>query len=50
MKHIINLLNLALAFACTLYIGYYVDAGDICRTIFGCTALTVWTLTFNRGN
>lgn len=49
MKHIINLLNLALAFVDILYIAYYVNAGDICRTIFGCTALIVWTFTFNRG-
>lgn len=47
MKHIINLLNLALAFACIFYVAYHVNAGDICRTIFGCTALIVWTLTFN---
>ena len=50
MKHIINLLNLALAFAGILYIAHYVDAGDICRTIFGCTALLMWTLTFNKEN
>lgn len=48
MKRIINLLNLALAFATIFYTAYYVDAGDICRTIFGCTALIVWTLAFNK--
>ena len=47
MKHILNLLNLALAFGTILYTAHYVDAGDVCRTVFGCTALIVWTLTFN---
>lgn len=47
MKHIINLLNLALAFVTIFYTAHYVNAGDVCRTIFGCTALIVWTLTFN---
>lgn len=48
MKHIINLLSLALAFGTVLYTAHYVASGDICRTIFGCTALIVWALTFNR--
>ena len=47
MKHILNLLNLALAFATIFYTAHHVAAGDICRTIFGCTAIIVWTLTFN---
>ena len=47
MKHIINLLNLVLVFATIFYTAYYVDVGDICRTVFGCTAIIVWTLTFN---
>ena len=46
MKHIINLLNLALAFATIFYTVYYMDAGDVCRTIVGCTILIIWTLTF----
>lgn len=50
MKHIINLLNLALAFGTIFYTAHYVDVGDICRTIFGCTAIIVWTLTFRREN
>ena len=49
MKRILNLLNLALAFATILYTAHYVAAGDICRTMFGCTAITAWILTFNRG-
>lgn len=48
MKHIVNLLGLALAFGTILYTAHYVASGDICRTIFGCTALIVWTSTFNR--
>ena len=48
MKQIINFLNLALAFADILYIGHYVASGDICRTIFGYTALIVWALIFRR--
>lgn len=48
MKHIINLLNLALAFGTIFYVAHYVATGDICRTVFGCTALIVWTLTFNK--
>ena len=48
MKHIINLFNLALAFGAIFYTAHYVDAGDICRTIFGCTAIIVWVLTFRR--
>ena len=42
MKHIINLLNLALAFYTIFYTIHNVDAGDICRTIFGCTMLLMW--------
>lgn len=48
MKHIINLLNLAFAFATILYTVYYVDAGDICRTIFGCTMLLMWFWIFRK--
>lgn len=50
MKHIFDLLTLALAFGTILYTAHYVDIGDICRTIFGCTALLLWTWTFGRGN
>ena len=50
MKHIINILNLALAFATIIYVNHYVNVGDICRTIFGCTALMVWAWTFGREN
>ena len=49
MKHVINLLNLALAFGTILYTAHYVASGDICRTILGCTALLMWAFTFNRG-
>ena len=42
MKHIINLLGLALAFGAIFYTAYWVNAGDICRTIFGCFALWTW--------
>ena len=46
MKHIINLFNLALAFVTIFYTAYYVDVGDICRTIFGCTILLMWFCIF----
>lgn len=42
MKHIINLLGLALAFGVVFYTAYWVNAGDLCRTIFGCFALWTW--------
>lgn len=42
MKHIINLLGLALAFGSIFYTAYWVNAGDVCRTIFGCFALWIW--------
>ena len=48
MKHIINLLNLALAFASVFYTVYYMDAGDVCRTIVGCTMMLMWFWIFGR--
>lgn len=48
MKHIINLLNLALAFGTVFYTAHYVAAGDICGTVFGCTAIHMWVWTFRK--
>lgn len=50
MKRIISLLGLALAFGTILYTAHYVASGDICRTIFGCTAILAWALTFKKEN
>ena len=48
MKHVINLLNLALAFASVFYTVYYMSAGDVCRTIVGCTMMLMWFWIFRK--
>ena len=48
MKRIINLFELALAFSTVFYTVYYMDAGDICRTIVGCTMLLMWFWIFRK--
>jgi hypothetical protein len=48
MKHIINLLNLSLAFYTIFYTTYYVNTGDICKTILGCTMLLMWFWIFRK--
>lgn len=40
MKH--NILYYALAFLTIFQTVYYVDVGDICRAVFGCTLLIMW--------
>lgn len=48
MKQIIDLLNNYLALGTICYTIYYVNAGDICRTIFGCTMLLMWFWIFRK--
>ena len=48
MKQLINLLNLVIAFASVFYTVYYMAAGDICRTIVGCTILLMWFWIFRK--
>jgi hypothetical protein len=48
MKHIINLLNLVLAFVSIFYTVHHMAAGDICRTIVGCTMILMWFWKFGE--
>ena len=48
MKQIINLLNLAIAFASVFYTVYYMDSGDVCKTIVGCTMMLMWFYRIRR--
>lgn len=48
MKYIIELLNYTLASYTIFYTVYHVNAGDICRTIFGCTMLLMWFWIFRK--
>ena len=50
MKQIIDLLNYYLAVGTIFYTVYHVNAGDICRTIFGCTMLLMWFWIFRKEN
>lgn len=50
MKHVFNLLSLALAFALVFYVNHYVKAGDVCRTIWGCFALLFWMIMDKKEN
>ena len=47
MKHIIDFI---FAVGLPLYTIHYVEAGDICRTIFGCFAMWVYFNTFGKEN
>lgn len=42
MKHVINIIGLVIFFSELFYTAHYVQAGDICRTIFGCFAMWTW--------
>ena len=48
MKHIIELFNYIIACLTISYTVYHVGAGDICRTIFGCTMLLMWFWTLTK--
>lgn len=50
MKNTINLLSFLLALYTFFYTIYYVNAGDICKTIFGCTMLLMWFWIFRKEN
>ncbi len=48
MKHIIELFNHILASYTVLYLIHHMNAGDICKTIFGCTMLLMWFWIFRK--
>ena len=42
MKYIAKILYVIIGLFLILYINKYVQAGDVCRTIYGCFTLWLW--------
>lgn len=50
MKLVAILLNYLFAFATIFITVHYMNAGDICKTIFGCTAILIGFLSCREEN
>ena len=50
MKYIFKILSPICAIASIFYTVNYVESGDVCRTIIGCTMLLMWFWIFRTEN
>ena len=50
MKRINNITDILFPFLTAFYTIYNVNAGNICKTVFGCTMLLMWFWIFRKEN
>ena len=48
MKHVFKILSPICAITSIFYTVNYVESGDVCRTIIGCTMLLMWFLILRK--